>query len=125
MAVTQYTKMIDNNGELQYIEEDRVERFLGEGWTLFGEQPKPEKKSQKRKGKKDKISADAQVTSKASDEEEKESGDITVGDHTWTEEELNSKPCISCDDEEHSYMECDEDNWTFSEDDFKTAKKEN
>ena len=42
-----------------------------------------------------------------------------------TEEELNSKPCISCDDEEHSYMECDEDNWTFSEDDFKTAKKEN
>ena len=96
MAVTQYTKMIDNNGELQYIEEDRIQRFLGEGWQL-ADQPKPEKKS----------------------------GDITVGDKTWTEEELNSEPCINCDDEDHSYMECDEDNWTFSEDDFKTAKKEN
>ena len=70
MAVTQYTKMIDNNGELQYIEEDRIQRFLGEGWQL-ADQPKPEKKSQKRKGKKDKILADAQVTSKTSNDEEK------------------------------------------------------
>jgi len=125
MGVTQYTQMIDNNGDIQYIEQDRVNRFLGEGWQVFGAQPKPEKKVTKSKSKKNKITADAQVTSKASEEEAQESGDITVGDQTWTEEELNSAPCISCDDEDHSYNECEEDNWTSSEDDFQTAKKEN
>ena len=118
MGVTQYTQMIDNNGEIQYIEQDRVNRFLGEGWTLFGEQPKPEKKVTKSKSKKNKITADAQVTSKASDEEEVVSAEPT-------EAELEAVPCISCDSEDHAYKDCEEDNWTFSEDDFQTAKKEN
>lgn len=115
MGVTQYTQMIDNNGEIQYIEQDRVKRFLGEGWTLFGEQPKPEKKVTKSKSK-DKITADAQVTSKTSDEE--------VVSAEPTEAELNAVPCISCNSEDHAYKDCEEDNWTFSEDDFQTAKKE-
>ncbi len=124
MGVTKYTQMIDNNGQQVSIQPDRVERFLGEGWTIVGqEQPKPEKKSRKRKSKKDKISADAQVTSTTSEDEVKLSGDVTVGDKTWTEEELESKPCISDNDPDHSYNECSEDNWTFSDDDL--AKKEN
>src|SRR5210317_970209 len=98
MGVTQYTQMIDNNGEIQYIEQDRVKRFLGEGWTLFGEQPKPEKKVTKSKSK-DKITADAQVTSKTSDEE--------VVSAEPTEAELNAVPCISCNSEDHAYKDCE------------------
>lgn len=60
MAVTQYTMMIDNNGQQIPVEQDRVERFLGLGWTLV--QSEPEKKSP-RKGSKNKITAEAQVTS--------------------------------------------------------------
>ncbi len=117
MGVTKYTQMIDNNGQQVSIQPDRVERFLGEGWTIVGqEQPKPEKKSRKRKSKKDKISADAQVTSTTSEDEVKLSGEETVS----AEDE---KPCISCDEPDHSYNECSEDNWTFSDDDL--AKKEN
>tara|TARA_R110000787_G_scaffold188454_1_gene300236 strand:+ start:166 stop:543 length:378 start_codon:yes stop_codon:yes gene_type:complete len=124
MGVTKYTQMIDNNNQVVSIEPDRVKRFLGEGWTLVEqEQPKLEKKSRKRKSKKDKITADAQVTSTTSEDEVKLSGDITVGDKTWTEEEVSSKPCINCDDPDHSYNECSVDNWTSSNDDL--AKKEN
>jgi len=89
MGVTQYTKMIDNNGQEIPVEAGRVERFLSEGWTLV-DQPKEEKKSP-RKDSKNKITVEAQVTSKVESEEE---------------EDLS------------------EDNWTFSEDDFETAKKE-
>ena len=46
MAVTQYTKMIDNNGDTISVEESRVERFLSEGWTLVSK-PKEEKKDTK------------------------------------------------------------------------------
>lgn len=116
MAVTKYTKMIDNNGEVQSVEESRVERFLDEGWTIEGKQPKSEKKVTKSKSSKNKISVDAQVTSKASEEE--------VSNAEPTEEELEAVPCISCGSDEHSYKDCGEDNWTFSEDDFETAKKE-
>lgn len=61
MGVTQYTKMIDNNGQEVLVEQDRVNRFLSEGWKLI-DQPAQEKKSP-RKGSKNKITADAQVTS--------------------------------------------------------------
>ena len=54
----------------------------------------------------------------ASDEEEVVSAEPT-------EAELEAVPCISCDSEDHAYKDCEEDNWTFSEDDFQTAKKEN
>ena len=101
--MTQYTKMIDNNGEVQSVEEGRVNRFLSEGWTIVG-QPKEEKKVTKSKGSKDKITADAQVTSKASEEIEQE--------------------CPKCGGD-HAYENCDQDeDWDFSEDDFQTAKKE-
>ena len=113
--MTQYTKMIDNNGEVQSVEEGRVKRFLSEGWTIVG-QSTEEKKVTKSKGSKNKITADAQVTSKASEEE--------VSNAEPTEQELETVPCISCGSEEHSYKDCGEDNWTFSEDDFETAKKE-
>jgi len=88
MGVTQYTKMIDNNGQEIPVEAGRVERFLSEGWTLV-DQPKEEKKSP-RKDSKNKITVEAQVTSKVESEEE----------------------------------DLSEDNWTFSEDDFETDKKE-
>jgi len=117
MAVTKYTKMIDNNGEIQSVEEGRVKRFLDEGWTIEGDQPKSEKKVTKSKSSKNKISVDAQVTSKASEEEVKSAEP--------TPEELETVPCISCGSDEHSYKDCVEDNWTFSEDDFETANKEN
>jgi len=55
------------DGSWKYIEEDRIQRFLEEGWTL--EQPTSEKKSQA-KGRKNKITADAHVTSIKEDEEE-------------------------------------------------------
>ena len=107
MGVTQYTQMIDNNGEIQYIEQDRVNRFLGEGWTLFGEQPKPEKKVTKSKSK-NKITADAQVTSKASDKEE-----------AWDPNEEDWA------DSEESMSAPEGERISDFEDDFQTAKKEN
>jgi len=114
--VTQYTKMLDNNGSEVLVEQDRVERFLSEGWQLV-DQPKEEKKSQVKRSK-NKISAKAQVTSDEEVVEEK------VEDIKPTEEELDAVPCVECGSEEHSYKDCGEDNWTFSEDDFETAKKE-
>ena len=102
---TQYTKMIDNNGQIINVENDRVNRFLSEGWTLV-DQPKEEKKSQAKSSKK-KITADAQVTSS----------------NETLEEEIQAEHCENCGGE-HDYKDCDEDNWTYSEDDFGTAKKE-
>jgi len=115
MAVT-YIKMIDRDGAVQRVEQDRVKRFLDIGWTIEGDQPKSEKKVTKSKSSKNKLSADAQVTSKASEDE--------VSNAEPTEQELETVPCISCGSEFHSYKDCDEDNWTSSEDDFQTAKKE-
>lgn len=97
--MTQYTKMIDNNGEVQSVEEGRVKRFLSEGWTIVG-QPTEEKKVTKSKSK-DKITADAQVTSKASEEKENYSLE------SWGDDPDSI------------------DTLTFSEDDFQTANKEN
>ena len=61
---TKYTRMLDNNNQIYPIEEDRVQRFLKQGWTIVDDQP-TEKKSP-RKSSKNKITADAQVTSEAS-----------------------------------------------------------
>lgn len=59
-----YVKMW-KDGTWELIQEDRIDRFLEVGYTL---EPASEKKSQA-KGSKNKITADAQVTSKQSDEE--------------------------------------------------------
>ena len=61
---TKYTRMLDNNNQIYPIEEDRVQRFLKQGWTIVDDQP-TEKKSP-RKSSKNKITADAQVTSETS-----------------------------------------------------------
>jgi len=95
---TQYTMMRDNNGAVIPVEQDRVDRFLSEGWTLV--EPKEEKKVTKSKGSKNKITADAQVTSKEPSEEE-------------VVEEVEE-------DEDPDAI----DTLTFSYDDFETAKKE-
>jgi len=101
MPVT-YIKMIDLDGNIQRIEEGRQKRFLAIGWQLAD--PSKEKKSQV-KSSKNKVSAKAQVTS----EEE-------------VVQELEQE-CPNCGGN-HAYEECGEDNWTYSEDDFETAKKE-
>lgn len=85
-----YVKMY-KNGSWEFIQEDRVNRFLEEGWTVGSTQ---EKKSPA-KSSKNKITADAQVTSSDKVEEE----------------------------EIEDVLE-EEDNWTFSDQDFETAKKE-
>ena len=90
-----YTKMY-KEGSWEYIQEDRVERFLDEGWTI---QPTSEKKVTKSKRSKNKITADAQVTSKETSQEEV----VEVAE-----------------DEDPDAM----DTLTFSYDDFETAKKE-
>ena len=56
--------MLDNNNMIIPVEEDRVQRFLKQGWTIVDDQP-TEKKSP-RKSSKNKITADAQVTSETS-----------------------------------------------------------
>lgn len=61
---TKYTRMLDNNNQIYPIEEDRVQRFLKQGWTIVDDQP-TEKKSPRKSSKK-KITADAQVTSETS-----------------------------------------------------------
>tara|TARA_R110002073_G_scaffold315563_1_gene488138 strand:+ start:1361 stop:1675 length:315 start_codon:yes stop_codon:yes gene_type:complete len=66
MGVQKYTQMIDNNGQTVSVELGRVNRFLGEGWTTL-DQPKPEKKSPRR-GSKNKITAEAHVTSNVVEE---------------------------------------------------------
>ena len=67
MADVKYVKMW-KDGSFELIEEDRVERFLAVGFS-FDEEPKAEKKSPV-KGRKNKITAGAQVTSIKPDEEE-------------------------------------------------------
>jgi len=52
-----YVKMF-KNGSWEYIQEDRVNRFLEEGWTLENQSPVQGKKSPA-KGRKNKITADA------------------------------------------------------------------
>lgn len=88
-----YVKMY-KNGTWEYIQEDRVNRFLEEGWTMNNDGSIQEKKSPG-KSRKNKITADAQVTSTDKVEEE----------------------------EIQDVLE-EEDNWTFSDQDFETAKKE-
>jgi hypothetical protein len=71
-----YVKMF-KNGSWEYIQEDRVNRFLEEGWTLENQSPVQGKKSPA-KGRKNKITADAQVTSIKA--EETEEWDPTTGE---------------------------------------------
>lgn len=66
MGVTNYTKMIDQNGDVVSVELDRVQRFLDQGWTMV-DQPSVKKESP-RKGK-NRIVAEAQVTSNEVEEE--------------------------------------------------------
>lgn len=66
MADVKYVKMWKGES-FELVEEDRVERFLAVGFKL--EEPKAEKKSPA-KGRKNKITADAQVTSIKKEEEE-------------------------------------------------------
>lgn len=75
-----YVKMIDNNGQTVKVEQDRVNRFLDEGWKL--NEPASEKKSQA-KGKKDKISASAEVTSQPVVEEIEQECPECGGDHAY------------------------------------------
>jgi hypothetical protein len=96
---TQYTNMIDNNGAVIPVEQDRVDRFLSEGWTLA--EPKEEKKVTKSKSSKNKITADAQVTSKEPSKEEENYSLESWGDDPDAVDTL-----------------------TYSYDDFETAKKE-
>jgi len=96
---TKYTKMIDNNGAVIPVEQDRVDRFLSEGWTI--EQPTEEKKVTKSKSSKNKISAKAQVTSKEPSKEEENNSLESYGDDPEAVDTL-----------------------TYSYDDFETAKKE-
>lgn len=58
------------NGSWEFIQEDRVERFLEEGWTRENNGSIQEKKSPVKRGKKNKITANAQVTSTEVDNEE-------------------------------------------------------
>ena len=88
-----YVKMY-KNGSWEFIQEDRINRFLEEGWTMNNDGSTQEKKSPA-KSSKNKITADAQVTSSDKVEEE----------------------------EIEDVLE-EEDNWTFSDQDFETAKKE-
>jgi len=67
MPSVKYVKMW-KDGSFELIEEDRVERFLAVGFTL--DEATAEKKSPAKRGKKNKITADAQVTSIKEDEEE-------------------------------------------------------
>ena len=97
--VTKYTKMIDNNGAVIPVEQDRVDRFLSEGWTI--EKPTEEKKVTKSKISKNKITADAQVTSKEPSKEEENYSLESYGDDPEAVDTL-----------------------TYSYDDFETAKKE-
>jgi hypothetical protein len=97
---TKYTNMIDNNGAVIPVEQDRVDRFLSEGWTLQN-QPKEEKKVTKSKSSKNKITADAQVTSKEPSKEEENYSMESYGDDPDAVDTL-----------------------TYSYDDFETAKKE-
>ena len=66
----------------QKVESDRLQRFLELGWSE--KQPAPEKKSPA-KASKNKITADAQVTSKQSDEEAI-SIDETEVEEDWTQD---------------------------------------
>ena len=75
-----YVKMW-KDGTWEFIQEDRVDRFLEVGYTM---QPSSEKKSPA-KSSKNKITADAQVTSKQSEEAEI-SVDETVDEEDWTQD---------------------------------------
>ena len=40
----QTVKMLDNNNEIQQVEQDRVLRFLDQGWKIIEDQPLGQKK---------------------------------------------------------------------------------
>lgn len=44
MDQSQYVQMLDNNNELQQVEQDRVLRFLDQGWKVISDQPLGQKK---------------------------------------------------------------------------------
>jgi hypothetical protein len=73
-----YIKMY-KNGSWEYIQEDRVNRFLEEGWTLSATQ---EKKSPVKRSK-NKITANAQVTSTEVVEEEHVCDENCEHDSDW------------------------------------------
>jgi len=95
-----YIKLIDLDGRKQFIEEGRVNRFLELGWKL-ADKPSLEKQVTKSKSSKNKITADAQVTSNKTSKEEENNSLESYGDDPDAIDTL-----------------------TYSYDDFETAKKE-
>lgn len=57
MHQSQYVKMIDNNQEVQWVEPDRVNRFLDQGWQIADQDQKQSPVSTKLQ-----LSVNAQVT---------------------------------------------------------------
>ena len=55
-------KMLDNNNEIQQVEEDRVLRFLDQGWKIISDQPLGQKKKSP-DSMEYKMTVNAQVTS--------------------------------------------------------------
>ena len=94
MPVT-YIKLY-KDGAWQKVEQDRVERFLELGWAK-------DQEDKSHYGSKEKIVAVAEVTSSESEELEQE--------------------CPNCGGD-HAYEACEEDNWTYSEDELPN-KEEN
>jgi len=83
MPKMKYIKMI-KDGAIELIQEDRVERFLEVGYQIF-DTSTLEKKSPAKRGKKDRITANAQVTS-IKEEEAEEEWDPTSGED-WADSE--------------------------------------
>lgn len=81
MPVT-YVKM-KKDGGWELIQEDRVQRFLDEGWTMVS--PETKKRSP-RKDSKNKIIVDAQVTSSESEEETVDQWDLNTEEWADSEE---------------------------------------
>lgn len=55
-------KMLDNNNEIQQVEQDRILRFLDQGWKIVADQPLGQKKKSP-DSMEYKMTVNAQVTS--------------------------------------------------------------
>ena len=70
MESSQYVKMLDNNNEIQQVEQDRVLRFLDQGWKVISDQPLGQKKKSP-DSMEYKMTVKAQVTSPRSRKKKK------------------------------------------------------
>ncbi len=62
MESSAYVKMLDNNNQIQQVEQDRVLRFLDQGWKVISDQPLGQKKKSP-DSMEYKMTVKAQVTS--------------------------------------------------------------